>query len=89
MGFARAPARLDHLLADVNRANAFRDVALRLATAAPDEIDRYVTEQRPLMVSMLDALIYNRSHTSRDVFERLIETCKTFGAQHAETRDLI
>lgn len=41
------------------------------------------------MVSMLDALIYNRSHTSRDVFERLIENCKTFGTQHAETRDLI
>jgi hypothetical protein len=44
--------------------------------------------QRPLMETMIDAVVYGSDGPSRDVFERLTKTCKDFGQEHPETRDL-
>ena len=87
--YGQASAHLDHNPQDIYRASAFRLVALRLATATAEEIDRHIAEQRPLMVSMLDGVFYRSGRTSQKVFDRLTETCARFGAQHPETRDLI
>ncbi|MEL7260317.1 MAG: hypothetical protein AAGK69_02995 [Pseudomonadota bacterium] len=87
--YARASAYLDFDPTDLGRANAFRAVALRLATATPAEIETYVDTQRPLMASLMEAVIYTRSRSAQTVFERLTTTCKTFGAAHVETRDLM
>lgn len=87
--YARASAYLDFDPTDLGRAQAFRAVALRLATATPGEIETYIDTQRPLMASLMEAVIYTRSRSAQTVFERLTTTCKTFGAAHVETRDLM
>ena len=86
--YARASAHLEKNPGDDARADAFRAVALRLATASPEEIDRHIAEQRPLMVSMLDGVIRRGDGVSRRVFERLTKTCETFAATHPETQAL-
>lgn len=57
--------------------------------ASPEEIDRYIVEQRSQMASLFDAVIYHRSRTLLDVFEQLTVTCKSSGAEHNETRSVI
>jgi hypothetical protein len=86
--YAQVSAYLDHDPRDHLRADAYRSVAYRLATAARADIDAYVSEQRPLMETMIDAVVYGSDGPSRDVFERLTKTCKDFGQEHPETRDL-
>jgi hypothetical protein len=86
--YAHLSAYLDADPTDAVRAAAYRDVAYRLATAERADIDTYIADQRPLMRNMMEAVIYGSDGPSRDVFERLTKTCKDFGQDHPETRDL-
>ena len=57
--YAHVSAYLDVDPRDQVRADAYRTVAYRLATAPRADIDAYVATQRPLMETMMDAVIYS------------------------------
>ena len=91
LGYSDYAARSHYLSVDptdATRAAAFRAVALRLGTSPRDRIDAYIADQRPLMETMVEAMIFGRDRQSADVFEALGETCKSFAKDHPETRKL-
>lgn len=86
--YAHESPYLDEDATDLDRAAAFRAVAIRLNEESAPEIDAFIAEQRPLMVMLFDAMIYYGDGTSRDLHDRLLETCERFGAGQPETADL-
>ena len=67
-------------------ADAFRAAAVRVAD--PDaSVDRFIEDQRPLMLQLVDAYIYSSDRQSRDLFERQLATCSDVAANHPETRE--
>ncbi|SFP06251.1 hypothetical protein [Tranquillimonas alkanivorans] len=74
--------------AEADLGRAFRDVAVRLSGDAA-RVDAFIAEQRPLMSLMIDAHVWEQDEDSRDIFERLAQTCEAFGARHPETRALL
>jgi hypothetical protein len=85
--YAKISPYLDFDPSDLRAAEAFREVALRLADT-DSEVEAYIATQRPLMGRLMESYIYNGDAQSRDIFERLNETCQNFAARHPETRDL-
>ena len=86
--YARLSAMLDRNEGDPERAEAFKAVAYRLDSGRTDRVDAFVKEQRGLMLTMIDAMIYAGDEPSRDLFRRLTETCESFAAKHPETEAL-
>jgi hypothetical protein len=86
--YARVSRTLDRTEGDLARAEAFRAIAYRLDGGRTDRVDAFVQEQRVLMRSMIDAMIYGGDEFSRDLFRRLSETCETFAGTHPETEAL-
>jgi hypothetical protein len=84
---ARASTLLDRTVGDLARAEAFRSVAHRLTTASEASIDAFIADQRRLMMQMIDEGLYGGGE-SRDVMERLLQTCEDFGAIQPETAGL-
>jgi len=78
---------LDASPTDLEAAEAFREVALRLAGDA-SEVEQFISEQRPQMVRLMESYIFDGDVQSRDIFERLTATCEDFAADHPETRNL-
>ncbi len=90
-GFGDAAESLRFLDADPGvaaRADAFRAVAYRLSGGKKADIDRKIAEQRPLMALLVEAYVLDADRQSRDIFQRLSQTCEAFGAQQPEIRDL-
>jgi len=86
--YAKRSPFLDSSPDDLNRSNAFRLVAVRLAPARVAEIDRTIQDQRSAMALLAEAVIYANDKQSRKVFETLTQTCESFASKHPETRDL-
>lgn len=85
--YARESAFLDADPTDAARAAAFRAVAVRLAgEAAP--VDAFLRKERRAMALMVEAYIYGGDVISRDLYERLLETCAAYAATQGETRGL-
>ncbi len=74
--------------ADIERANAFRAVSIRIGSASPTEIDTFIANQRSHTISLMDAVIYRRDRSSQRVFEDLTETCEALAKMHPETSAL-
>lgn len=85
--YARATPYLDFNPQDVEAAEAFRAVALRFG-GSEAEVDGFIADQRVLMARLVEAYVYSGDSQSRDLFERLVQTCGAFAARHPETRDL-
>ncbi len=86
--YARWSAYLDRDPGDLARARAFRAVAYSLNGGRTGPVDAYVAEQRRLMASMIEAMIYGGDRQSRDLFDRLTQTCADLAADHPETEAL-
>lgn len=86
--YAQLSAFLDRTESDLARAEAFRAVAYRLDGGETGRVDAFIAQQRRLMVSMIDAMIYGGDEPSRDIFRRLTQTCESFAGQHPETQGL-
>ena len=86
--YAARSAFVDRVEGDLERADAFRAVAYRLDGGRTARVDDYVATQRPLMLSMIDAMIYGGDRQSRDLFRRLTQTCDRLAAAHPETEAL-
>lgn len=85
--YSRASTFLDADPTDAARAAAFRAVAVRLAGEA-GPVDAFLRKERRAMALMVEAYIYGSDATSRDLHDRLVETCAAYAATQAETRDL-
>jgi hypothetical protein len=85
--YAQASTFLDADPTDAARAAAFRAVAVRLAGEA-GPIDAFLRTERRAMARLVEAYIYGGDDTSRDLHDRLLETCQGYAATQAETRDL-
>lgn len=85
--YARASTFLDADPMDAARAAAFRAVAVRLAGEA-GPVDAFLRKERRAMALMVEAYIYGGDTTSRDLYERLLETCAAYAATQGETRGL-
>ena len=81
---ARASTLLDRTPGDLTRAEAFRSAAHRLTTASPASVDAFIADERGLMMQMIDEGLYGAGE-SRDLMERLLQTCEDFGATQPET----
>lgn len=86
--YARLSAFLDRHEGDLDRADAFRAVAYRLDSGATARVDAFVAEQRRLMSSLIEAMIHGGDDQSRDVFDRLAQTCEGLATRHPETEAL-
>lgn len=86
--YARASAYLDADPRDAARAAGFRAVAVRLNGGDATAIDAFIEAERGSMVLLLDAYIYGADEQSRELHDRLLQTCADYGASQAETRDL-
>ena len=84
---ARASTLLDRTPGDLARAEAFRGVAHRLTSASAASVDAFIADQRGLMMQMIDEGLYGGGE-SRDLMERLLQTCQDFGATQPETAGL-
>ncbi len=85
--YARASTFLDADPTDAARAAAFRAVAVRLnGEAGP--IDDFLRKERRAMARLVEAYVYSGDDTSRDLHDRLLETCGAYAATQAETRGL-
>lgn len=85
--YAKVSPYLDFDPSDLRVAEAFREVALRLAETESD-VETYIAAQRPLMTRLMESYIYNGDAQSRDIFERLNQICQDFAERLSETRDL-
>ena len=85
--YAKLSPYLDFEQSDVEAAEAFRAVALRLS-APETEVITFIDAERPRMTRLMESYIYDGDAQSRDIFERLSATCQDFAARHPETRDL-
>lgn len=86
--YARASAYLDADPTDVERAAAFRAVAVRLNGGDAAEIDAFLRRERRVMALTIEAFIYGNDAESRDIHDRLLQTCEDYAATQAETRGL-
>ena len=86
--YARRSAYLERRSDDRARADAFLAAAIRVDGGNRARVTAYVTEQRPAMDRMMEAMIYAGDRQSREIFERLSETCRAAADRHPETRDL-
>ncbi|MEO9573989.1 MAG: hypothetical protein ABJ263_14825 [Tateyamaria sp.] len=86
--YGQLSAYLEVNPADIERANAFRAVAIRIGSASPTEIDTFIAKQRSHTISLMDAVVYRRDRSSQRVFEDLTETCETLAKMHPETSAL-
>jgi hypothetical protein len=84
---ARASTLFDRTPGDLARAEAFRSVAHRLTTTSAASVDAFIADQRGLMMQMIDEGLYGAGE-SRDLMERLLQTCEDFGATQPETARL-
>ena len=84
---ARASTLLDRTPGDLARAETFRSVAHRLTTASAASVDAFIADQRGLMMQMIDEGLYGGGE-SRDLMERLLQTCQDFSATQPETARL-
>lgn len=85
--YARASTFLEADPTDAARAAAFRSVAVRLAGEA-GPIDAFLRKERRAMARLVESYVYGGDGTSRDLHDRLLETCAAYAATQAETRDL-
>jgi hypothetical protein len=85
--YATLSPYLDFEQSDVEAAEAFRAVAVRLG-APETEIIAFMDAERPRMTRLMESYIYDGDAQSRDIFERLSTTCEDFAARHPETRNL-
>ena len=81
---ARGSTLLDRTPGDLARAEAFRRIAFRLTTTGTASVDVFIADQRGLMMQMIDEGLYGGGE-SRDLMERLLQTCEDFGAMQPET----
>jgi hypothetical protein len=86
--YARVSTLLDTDPTDPARAAAFRAVAVRLNGGDQGAIDAFLATERHAMARLVEAYVYGGDDTSRDLHDRLLETCETFAATQEETRDL-
>ena len=86
--YAQRSGFLDRHPGDTERARAFRSVAYRLDGGDHARVDAYLAENRGLMELTMEAMIYGGDSQSRDIFDRLTQTCDDLAARHPETRDL-
>ena len=85
--YARTSTTLDADPTDPARAAAFRAVAVRLAGEA-GPVDAFLRKERGAMARLVEAYVYGGDATSRDLYERLLETCAAYAATQGETRGL-
>lgn len=85
--YAQVSRFIDADPTDAARAAAFRAVAVRLAGEA-EPIDAFLRKERRAMARLVEAYVYGGDDTSRDLHDRLLETCGAYAATQAETRGL-
>jgi hypothetical protein len=85
--YARRSTLLDRTPGDLARAEAFARVARRMTAGDPQVVDAFIADQRGLMMQMIDEGLYGGGE-SRDLMERLLQTCQDFGATQPETAGL-
>ena len=83
--YAAVSPVLDEQPAAYDQAKAFRAAAIRL-TGDAQAVDAHIARWRPDMARMMDAYIGYADRPSREMFERLSETCKDFARTQPETR---
>ncbi len=67
---------------------AFQAAAVRMSEDSA-AIKKSIADQRPLMLLLLDAFIYENDKQSREISERLTDGCGALASQLPETRDLM
>ncbi len=73
--YARQSAYLPRTPGDLARAAAFRDQAVRLNGGKAARIDAFIAAERGVMAFMFEAYIFGGDAQSRDLHNRLAETC--------------
>lgn len=86
--YAQVSPYLDRDPKDLQLAEAFRAVALRLTTQSPAAIDAFIAAQRRQMSLLVEAFIFGSDRSSRRLYESLMQDCSDFAARQPETRDL-
>jgi hypothetical protein len=86
--YAQVSPYLDRDPKDVELAEAFRAVALRLTTESPAAIDAFIAAQRRQMSLLVEAFIFGGDRSSRDLYDSLMQDCAACAATQPETRDL-
>ena len=86
--YAQVSPYLDRDPKDLQLAEAFRAVALRLTTQSPAAIDAFIATQRRQMSLLVEAFIFGSDRSSRRLYESLMQDCSGFAAKQPETRDL-
>jgi len=86
--YAQISPYLDRDPKDLQLAEAFRAVALRLTTESPAAIDAFIATQRRQMSLLVEAFVFGSDRSSRRLFESLMQDCSDFAAKQPETRDL-
>ena len=86
--YAQVSPYLDRDPKDLQLAEAFRAVALRLTTESPAAIDAFIATQRRQMSLLVEAFVFGSDRSSRRLFESLMQDCSDFAAKQPETRDL-
>lgn len=83
--YAAVSSFLDGQQAAYDKANAFRAAAIRL-TGDAEAVEAHIARWRPDMALMMEAYIGHADRSSREIFERLSDTCKDFARTQPETR---
>jgi len=86
--YAQVSPFLDSDPKDLQLAEGFRAVALRLTTESPAAIDTFIAAQRRQMSLLVEAFIFGSDRSSRRLYESLMRDCSDFAAKQPETRDL-
>ncbi len=81
--YARASPYLDRDTADLKLAQTSRDLAVALNGGNAAEVDAFITQERKVMAFMLDAFIFGGDAQSRDVHDRLLQTCNDLAQEPA------
>ena len=84
--YARRSTYLTRTPGDLDLALGFRDVAVRLNGGAAGEVDTFIAQERKTMAFLFEAFIFGGDEQSRDIHDRLIETCVDYAAQTPETK---
>ena len=86
--YAQVSPYLDRDPKDLQLAEAFRAVALRLTTESPAAIDAFIATQRRQMSLLVEAFVFGSDRSSRRLYESLMQDCSDFAAKQPETRYL-
>ena len=86
--YAQVTPYFDRDPKDLQLAEAFRAVALRLTTQSPAAIDAFIAAQRRQMSLLVETFVFGSDRSSRRLYESLMRDCSDFAAKQPETRDL-